>query len=351
MGMAGITRLWRANGLEDLLKRLLTASWLVTCLLAAACSPMAASPLESTTTPVPAPQEAAATTTQPVQAVAASATVTEEAARVPSGTVTSAAATSDAVQSRPTPTFDPETWGSLPPVPEIGPRAVEILKEGLAKGNNPRAFSKIGDCESRAAWFLGDFDLGPDNYRLGNYETELSPVISYYAGSFNRTSLAARPGFTAASLLAPIWADKQVCQKDETPLACEYRVQRPLVAFILLGSNDASNPKTFEGHMRKVIEYTIAQGILPVLGTKADNVEGNQQINRTIARLSAEYGVPLWNFWAAVQGLPKRGLQDDGIHLTFGTPQFDDPAMMQNAWPVRNLNALQILERVMQHTQ
>jgi hypothetical protein len=247
----------------------------------------------------------------------------------------------------PTPTFNPETWAVMPVIPKLGPRALDILKDGLAMGNNPHAFAKIGDCESQASWFLGDFDLGPKYYSLGSYETDLTPVVPYFAGSYKRISLAARPGFTAASLMAPIWSDKQVCQKGEGPLACEYRVQRPIMAFIMLGSNDASNPKTFEGHMRKIIQYSIDQGVLPVLGTKADNVEKDYFVNKTIARLAAEYDVPLWNFWAAVQDLPDHGLQGDGVHLTFGTPRFDDAANMKNAWPVRNLNALQILKQVM----
>ena len=248
-----------------------------------------------------------------------------------------------------TPTFDPD-WQSLPVIPDLSPRAVAILEDGLARGNNPRVFSKIGDCESQASWFLGDFDGPPQTYRLGAYQSAFQPVIAYYSGSFSRVSLAARPGFSAASLLAPIWADKQVCQKGESPLACELRVNRPLVAFILLGSNDASNPKTFEGHMRTILDETIAQGVLPVVGTKADNVEGNHFINATIARLAHEYGVPLWNYWRAVQPLPDHGLQADGVHLTFAPPRFDDPAAMQKAWPVRNLNALQILQRVMEKT-
>lgn len=261
---------------------------------------------------------------------------------------TPAVPTSDAAAG-PTPTFDPD-WQSLPVIPDLSPRAVAILKDGLARGNNPHVFSKIGDCESQASWFLGDFDGKSENYRLGAYQNELQPVIAYYSGSFSRISLAARPGFSAASLLAPIWADKQVCQKGESPLACELRVNRPLVAFILLGSNDASNPKTFEGHMRTILDETIAQGVLPVIGTKADNVEGDYFINATIARLAYEYGVPLWNYWRAVQPLPNHGLQADGVHLTFAPPLFDDPVAMQKAWPVRNLNALQILQRVMEKT-
>lgn len=251
----------------------------------------------------------------------------------------------------PTATFDPESWMNMPVIPTLSPRAMNILKDGLSRGNNARVFSKIGDCESRSVWFLGDFDQGPQYYALGSYQTELAPVIEYYAGSFNRLSMAATPGFTAASLMSPIWADKAKCEKNEGPLACEYRLNRPALAFILLGSNDASNPKTFEGHMRKVIEYSIEQGVLPILGTKADNTEGNYAINATIARLAYEYDLPLWNYWRAVQDLPNQGLQEDGVHLTFATSFFDNPESMKRAWPVRNLNALQILKLVMDSTK
>lgn len=250
-----------------------------------------------------------------------------------------------------TPGFDPTKWQNLPVLPELSPHARSVLRDGIALGHNPQAFSKIGDCESQTTWFLGDFDLDEQYYSLGQYEEELAPVIAYYRGSFNRLSMAAKPGFTAASLLSPIWADREVCQKGESPLECEYRQHRPIMAFILIGTNDASNPKTFEGHMRKVIELSLEQRILPVLGTKADNVEGDHAINATLARLAYEYDVPLWNYWLAVQDLPGHGLQQDGTHLTFAAPHFDRPGVLKNAWPVRNLNALQILRRLMNETR
>ncbi len=274
----------------------------------------------------------------------AAATASKAAASVATDTASPTAAAAPTQTPAPTVTGDPQAWTTLPVLPQLSPRAQEILAQGLAKGRNPRAFSKIGDCESQASWFLSDFDLRPKVYSLGSYDAELQPVIDYYSGSYKRLSLAAKPGFSAASLLAPIWADKKICQKNESPLACEYRVNKPLVAFIMLGSNDASNPKTFEGHMRKIIEYSLAQGVLPVLGTKADNVEGDHFINATIARLAHEYDLPLWNYWSAVQGLPGKGLQEDGVHLTYGPTRFDTQDNMKKAWPVRNLNALQILK-------
>jgi hypothetical protein len=83
---------------------------------------------------------------------------------------------------------------------------------------------------------------------------------------------------------------------------------------------------------------------VPVLSTKADNLEKDESINAIIARLAQEYDIPLWNFWAAVQGLPSAGLQPDGAHLTFASPFFDLPDNMEHAWPVRNLTALQTLD-------
>jgi len=37
-------------------------------------------------------------------------------------------------------------------------------------------------------------------------------------------------------------------------------------------------------------------------------------------------------------------VQDDGVHLTFGSNFFNDPEKLDRAWPVRNLTALQVLE-------
>lgn len=241
------------------------------------------------------------------------------------------------------PTLAPDEWKTLPVVPTISDRTRQIYQTGLALGNDPKAFSKVGDCESRTTWFLWDFDQASNLYSLGSY-TELEGVIDHYQGSFGRLSQVAKPGFTAASVMTSLWADKEQCQKDETPLACEYRQHKPSVALITLGTNDVSRPETFEQNLRMVIEYSIEKGVVPILATKADNLEGDHRINAVIAALAREYQIPLWNFWLAVQPLPDHGLQDDGVHLTFAMNQFGDPLAMRNAWPVRNLTALQVLD-------
>ncbi len=60
----------------------------------------------------------------------------------------------------------------------------------------------------------------------------------------------------------------------------------------MLGTNDVNHKATFEANLRKIIELSLAQGVLPVLTTKADNLEGDQQINRTIAALAYEFDIP-----------------------------------------------------------
>jgi hypothetical protein len=222
---------------------------------------------------------------------------------------------------------------------------VDIYRRGLELGNNPQAFSKIGDCGSTPAWFLGDFDRGPRYYQLGDYQS-LQNVIDEFQGSFDRASLAARSGFNVSALFTPLWSDRTFCNPGEAPLECEYRVHRPSLAFITLGANDVWHPEAFEPQMRKTIEYSLQQGIIPILATKADNQEGDGSINAAIARLAWEYNLPLWNYWAAVNALPNHGLQEDGAHLTWGPNTFDDPDAMNKAWPVRNLTALQVLDAV-----
>ncbi len=317
----------------------------VFCLPLAACTAPGAEAVSATRTPNVGPSTAVFT--QPSGDLPTLAVETVPAASANAAETTPAAPRATARPATPTPTFDSAAWTRLPVLPELSPRARAVLQDGLARGRNPRAFSKLGDCESQAYWFLGELDEPVKVYSLGPFEEDLAPVVEYYGGSFKRSSLAAQPGFSAASLMAPIWADKKQCEKGETPIACEFRIHNPLVTFIMLGSNDASNPKTFEGHMRRAIEYSLEQGVLPILGTKADNVEGDHRINSTIARLAYEYELPLWNYWLAVQDLPNDGLQEDGVHLTFGSIRFDDPAMMKTGWTVRNLNALQVLKITM----
>ncbi len=230
-------------------------------------------------------------------------------------------------------------------MPTVSDHAREIYERGVALGRNAQAFAKVGDCGGTPSWFLGPFDGAPDLYRLGDYGY-LQDTIAYFAGSFARESVASRPGFNASSIFSSLWADTEQCKPNEGPLICEIRVTNAAYAFIMLGANDVWHQDEFEPQMRRAIEDLIERGVVPILATKADDIEQGGYINATIVRLAQEYDVPLWNFWAAVQHLPDHGLDSDGVHLTFAGNRFDDPKAMSRGWPIRNLTALQALDAV-----
>ena len=250
-------------------------------------------------------------------------------------------------------TLSPNEWMSLPIIPEVSQNARMIYQRGLELGNNPHAFSKIGDCQSISTYFLSYFDrLG--FYDLGDYSS-LQATIDWYTGSFSRDSLAVKGGFNAAAVLSPLRADPKQCNPNENPITCEFRLHRPSLVIISLEEWWAGHPENYEAYMRQIIEYSIQQGVVPIIATKADNLEGNNLINQTIANLALEYDIPVWNFWLAVQPLPNHGLiafnssgEVDLFHLTHseGYYFYNDPSGTQSGWSVRNLTALQSLDAV-----
>jgi hypothetical protein len=268
---------------------------------------------------------------------------------VPPATLTvTQAATRALVPTPTTPTtpLPPDFWKSLPVIPTaLDPRVLEIYRHGLELGNHPRIFSRIGDCASAAPAFLVGFD---GNYNLGEY-AYLQPAIDYFHLSFKRPSLAAKAGLNTAGVLTTLWTGEQ-CQNHESLLDCQYRLDQPAFAIISLGTNEAyyvhRDPASFERNMRLILDDTIARGIVPILATKADNVEGDHSINATIARLALEYGLPLWNFWLAVQPLPDQGMVEPEHLNSVSYANFTDfsiPHSLEYGMQVRNLTALQML--------
>ena len=238
-----------------------------------------------------------------------------------------------------------DDWQSWPVVPSVSQAARQIYQQGQAIGNNAHTFSKIGDGEISAAWFLTAFDLGPDHYDLGPYQ-DLLPVIEHFAGSFERIGSAAKRGFNTQRILDATTTLDAPCISGESPLTCELRLQRPAFAIISLGTNQAWEPVEFESGMRQILDILVAQNVVPILSTKGDNLEGDHGINQIVACLANEYDLPLWNFWSAIQPLPNHGLQPDLEHLTYGIPDFSNSKDMETAWTVRNLTALQVLDAV-----
>lgn len=239
----------------------------------------------------------------------------------------------------------PIPWQEMPVVPVMSEFARQVYARGIEMGNDPRGFSVIGDCQNVTDFFLSAFDH-PGQYDLGEYGY-LQETIDYYAGSFSRKRIAVSGGFNVAAVLSPLWNNLEECDPHESPLACEYRINNPSVAIISMETWWYDRPAdTYAGYLRQIVEYSIAEGVVPVLATKADNLEGDWGINAAIVQVAQEYDVPLWNFWLAVQPLPGHGLQLDGFHLTYGRPFFSIEANMNTGWAMRNLTALQVLDAV-----
>jgi len=240
----------------------------------------------------------------------------------------------------------PEKWQNWPVIPVISARARQIYQAGLKAGNDPTRFSKVGDCQNIRQYFLGIYD-DPNSFRLGKQYDYLQGTIDHFQGSWHRLSEAVRSGFNVASVLTPLYANPADCKPGEDPLACEVRLWHPSIMIISMETWTPGRPTTtYEGYLRQIVDYAIAHNILPILATKADNLEGDNSINLAVARVAAAYDIPLWNFWRAVQGLPNKGLTADHFHLTNAANQFDNMPAMQNAWPVRNLTALQVIDTV-----
>jgi hypothetical protein len=256
------------------------------------------------------------------------------------------------IQSTPSP-LPADYWMTLPIIPGVSQTSREIYQRGQKMGRDPHSFSKIGDCQSITTYFLSNFEL-PGYYDLGE-NSSLQDTLTWFAGSFSRESLAVKGGYNAAAILSPLRADPKQCNSSENPIQCEFRLHNPSIALISLEEWWSGHPENYEKYLRQIIEYTIQQGIVPIVATKADNLEGNQQINQTIAKLAIEYDIPLWNFWLAVQPLENHGLisvdskgSSDMFHLTHSNNFFfyNNLSARQSGWSVRNLTALQVIDAV-----
>jgi hypothetical protein len=253
----------------------------------------------------------------------------------------------------PTASLEPEPWKSLPIIPGgVSQNIIAVFQRGLARGRDPGRFSKIGDCQNISPYFLNVFD-DQSKYRLGDQYAYLQPTIDLFKGSWSRSSVATHGGFNAATVLSSFWTlipRPDVCNKGETPVACEIRVNNPSYAIISMEEAWSGDLQKYDHYMRLLVEYVLSQDVVPIIATRAETPNASISINQTVAQIAYDYSIPLWNFGVATLALPDYGLSNDEFHLTPGTVEanyyFDDPARMQLGWTWRNLTALQSLDAV-----
>lgn len=250
----------------------------------------------------------------------------------------------------PTPTLPPvpeEIYiNGLPPAyfismpPETVQRSREIFELGQVLGRNPTRFSKVGDSIVDTPEFFTWFDTG--EYQLGEY-TYLQGAIDYFAGSYGRFGVALRDGLNSTAVLDPTWADKDLCLPNETPLACEIRLHNPALIFIHFGTNDWTG--TYDANLRQILDYAIEQGVVPVIITKANQVEGGNGRNQIVRFLAEEYHIPVWDFDLIAATLPNRGLDQDNAHMTIANrPDYTIPGIFNRGYGAFNLSGLMFLD-------
>ncbi len=325
-----------------------------------ACAPSAAveSPSSATTRagsptrPAPAVEQSAGPTPSAptLTAVAALPEQTAEPTTAVTPTAEPSPHHSPTPEPSPTPVGPQEINGValaniVPMPPETAANVAEIYARGQTLGRDRRAFSKLGDSTILNPHFMGPFDSG--EYTLGEF-AHLQPAIDRWAGSFARHGVGAHHGLHSWTVFDPMWANEKWCLAGEHLLACEVRLQNPSVLFVRLGSNDAGSPSGFRFNVKEVIEFCIDNGIVPIIGTKADRFEGSNENNEILRTLADEYDVPLWDFDLLAETLPGRGLDTDNVHLIIDDLPHDytDPASFERGHAMQDLSALIALDQV-----
>lgn len=220
----------------------------------------------------------------------------------------------------PEPTQNPtplsaETWKKWPVIPSfLSDEMRKIYEFGLAKGNNDHAFSILGDCHSMPDTFMGIYDR---NIKAASQiDPSLEETVFHFKGSFDRYSPTVAVGTTEGALLWAQWNENKegYCEPNELPIDCEIRYHKPVIAFVHIGTHWENRN---EYYLRVIIEKLLDNGTVPIIVTKADNRELDERVNQNLIKLSLEYKLPVWNFWASVQHLPNNGVnEDDPMYLT-----------------------------------
>ena len=239
----------------------------------------------------------------------------------------------------------------------IPARASQIFNQGRQTGQQPTVISTVGDSLTHQQAFLDGYDLG--QYNLGPFG-HLQPTIDYFRGSFARQSLAAFPGASVLSLMDPMYATDPRCQPDESPVACEYRINKPAISVILIGAGiDLQNLSidVYRDYLGRIVDYTIQQNIIPVLTTFPNGptyyVEKSQHLNIVVMEVAGQRQIPLIDLRATAILMDNGGVMWDGFHLSQrGDELGGDPWIDLNgdqnryALTLRNFLTLQMLDSI-----
>jgi hypothetical protein len=199
-----------------------------------------------------------------------------------------------------------------------------IYEHGQSRSLHTDFLLNVGDCNTENVNYLV-----PLTYLAATSETMVIdalslPTVERYSDSFRYKGQSVHSGLNALSVMDSFWARSGTCFSGETPLACDVRVTQPFATLVMFGANDI-NVLTLEGYeiaMRDIIEFLLAENIIPILSTFSvrDNVGDMRyptaiRFNGVLIQLAQEYQIPLINFWRETLTLPDRGILSDNAHL------------------------------------
>lgn len=235
-------------------------------------------------------------------------------------------------------------------IPKPTARTRQLQQMALRAGRDPRMFTVAGD--SNSDWLRYQGRVAAGAFDPGAWRA----VAARFDPSFTRRSLAARGGAGAFNMFDASLSPSPPCQPDEGLFACELRVSNASIVLIQLGTGDRFAWREFERNYRRLIEHALSRSVVPVLVTKADDMESWQggapigYINDTIRRLAQAYDVPLLDFFAATRtlpvvpnpDLPERPLTQHGLHDEWGY-YFH---LTEEGYALRVLTTLQTLDSI-----
>lgn len=237
----------------------------------------------------------------------------------------------------------------------------QVYAAGQQLGNHADVFAKVGDSITVSIFTLNP--IGDGLYNLGDY-AGLQAVIDYFSrretrsgvNSFNDTPIAAKIGWTTFGVLDPDASDPGVCQADELPLLCAYRVLQPAFAIIMFGTNDVGilDANDYRANLNRIVALSEAQGVIPILSTfpQREGYEERSQIfNTIVVQVAAAHAIPLLDYGGAMLPLGRGGFDADGVHPSPPPNGYEGAAdfraeNLHYGYVIRNLTALQLLDAV-----
>ncbi len=260
--------------------------------------------------------------------------------------------------------FDLNAYPVVPDIPQSMAQTLSQLFESGQRnfGVQAGAFGRVGDETMEQPNFMAPF--AGDQYDLGNYG-QLQATIDFFSqapvreddpelNSFNVDSVAAGEGFGIDTVNGP--APNNVCAGvgGDTRLACELALTKPSITLIGFSAPNVTYlpPEQFRAELQAMVTEMMSEyGTIPVLATiPAGNGVSSEQLlpyNQAIVEVASQsgiQGIPLWNLWKAMND---RGITDPSSVAPEGAGILTDAALSYG-YNVRNLTALQTLEKVRQ---